>query len=112
MAKETTIQGRIVKPLSAVDVHGYKNGHISIFNPEYVEGSTTEKKYLNVFFKKWAGLKPLLTVGRTIVFTGYYNHWEWQNIGKVFVCQQVRELTLDDVKPKAPTNQAFEEYAF
>lgn len=111
MAKTVTIQGRIVKPLSAVDVHGFKKGHVSIFNPEYQVGGT-EKKYLDVYFKKWAGLKNILTRGRTIVFTGYYNIWEYENIGKVFICQEVRELTLDDVTPKAPTNQVFEEYAF
>lgn len=105
-----TIHGTISQPLITKFVHGRPRGNIKIFNPEYKENSP-EPKHLNIFFSHWAGLQSLLTKGRTLVFTGEFKHWEWEALGKVFICREVRELTLDDVKP-THTNEVFEEYEF
>ena len=95
------IQGRIVRPLGTESIHGWRKGVVTIQNPNFVADSTEEphKKYLNVYFSKWAGLKAILTRNRTLVFEGYFTQWQYNDLGTVFVCQGVRELTFDDVTP-------------
>lgn len=108
MAEQIKLQAKIVTPLRTVKIHESHRAVVSIFNPDYQEGSTEDKhkKWLPIYFTKWAGFKHLLQKGREVIFEGEYRFWKYGDIGTVFLAKSVKEITYEDIKPTQPQIEA------
>ena len=108
MAELVKIQAKIVSPLIVKKIYGVHRAFVSILNPHFDANSKEDfhKKWLPVYFNKWAGLGKLLQKNRVVNFEGEYRTWEFENIGLVFLAKTVKEITYDDIKPIQPQEEA------